>query len=330
MERQVGQMVRLLDDLLDIARITRSCLQLRRERVELATIVHNAVETSRPLIETRRHELTLSLPSRPIEVDADPMRLAQVISNLLNNAAKYTEEGGRIQLCAQRDGDAVVLSVRDNGIGIAEEHLPGIFEMFSQVESALERSHGGLGIGLALVRALVELHGGRVDARSAGKGAGSEFIVRLPAGGTSAAEETPEPAQVSPLSRKRRILVVDDNRDAAQTLALILRAMGHDVETAGDGPSALRTASALRPETVVLDIGLPGMNGYEVARRIRQESWGGGVTLLALSGWGQEEDRRQAAEAGFDHHVTKPVTAAALCALLAATDSYHAGARPEA
>ncbi|VTT98138.1 histidine kinase : Chemotaxis protein methyltransferase CheR OS=Polaromonas naphthalenivorans (strain CJ2) PE=4 SV=1: PAS_9: PAS_4: PAS_9: PAS_4: PAS_9: PAS_8: PAS_4: PAS_8: PAS_3: PAS_3: HisKA: HATPase_c: Response_reg [Gemmataceae bacterium] len=318
MERQLGQMVHLIDDLLDVSRITRGKLRLRRERVELESVVRAAVETARPVIEASGHEFTAALPPGPVYLDADPVRLAQVLSNLLTNAAKYTGRGGRIQLTAVRVGGEVAVSVADTGIGIAPEHLPRLFEMFSQVSSALERSQGGLGIGLALVRGLVEMHGGTVGARSEGPGKGSEFVVRLPVADGPPARREPgagrEPASAGP---GRRVLVADDNRDAADSLAMMLRLRGHEVHTAYDGRAAVEAAARLRPDVAVLDIGMPGLTGYDAARRIRAESWGRDMTLVAVTGWGQEEDKRRATEAGFDRHLTKPVDPAALEEFLA-------------
>jgi PAS domain S-box-containing protein len=315
-DRQVRQMVRLIDDLLDISRITRGKLQLRKDRTELATALHSAVEASRPLIDALAHELTVTLPQEPIHLLADPIRLAQVFSNLLNNAAKYTEKGGHIWLTAERQGGEVVVSVRDTGIGIAAMHLPRLFEMFSQVAPALERSQGGLGIGLALVRGLVELHGGSVQAHSAGPGKGSEFTVRLPVA------ETPTPPRPAPTAVDRsagpklRILVADDLPDCVETLALLLRLAGHDVRTAHDGLEAVQAAATFRPDVALLDIGMPKMNGYEAARHIRQQPWGQGMRLVALTGWGQDEDRRRTLDAGFDLHFVKPVEPRALEQLL--------------
>jgi PAS domain S-box-containing protein len=319
MERQVGQMVRLVDDLLDISRITRGKLQLRKERVELADVLNTAVETARPLVEASGHELTVTLPPHPVQVQADPVRLAQVFANLLNNAAKYTEKAGHIWLTAEYRGGEAVVSVRDTGIGIAPEHLPNIFRLFSQVGTALERSQGGLGIGLSLVRGLVELHGGAIKARSGGPGRGSEFTVHLPIVDEPAEtprEPTPGGEQVRS-GGKLRILVVDDLRDAADSMAMMLRTLGHETSTAYDGLEAVQTAAAFRPHVVLLDIGLPKMNGYDAARHIRNEPWGGNVALVALTGWGQEEDKRRSVEAGFDHHLTKPVAPATLEKLLA-------------
>jgi PAS domain S-box-containing protein len=320
MERQLGLMVRLIDDLLDISRITRGKLHLRQERAELAVVLQSAVEASRPLIEAWAHEFTLTVPPDLIYLNADPIRLAQVFSNLLTNSAKYTEKGGHIWLTAEPLGSEVVVTVRDTGIGIAAEHLAHIFAMFSQVAPALERSQGGLGIGLALVRGLVELHGGRVEARSAGPGLGSEFIVHLPM------VDSPVPAPKELVGgekfrsgAKRRILVVDDNQDAADSMVMMLRMMGHEANTAYDGLEAVQVAATFRPEVVLLDIGLPKINGYEAAQHIRKQPWGSGMALIALTGWGQEEDKRRAFEAGFDHHLTKPVEAVSLEKLLVLT-----------
>ncbi len=318
MDRQLGQMVHLVDDLLDVSRITRGKLHLRRDRVELAAVVRNAVEASRPLVEAAGHRLAVSLPPEPVHLDADPTRLAQVLSNLLTNAAKYTERGGDIRLAAERRGDGVVVSVRDTGIGIAAEHLPRLFEMFSQVDSALERSPGGLGIGLALVRGLVEMHGGTVEARSEGRGRGSEFVVRLPLpgdppAGPARADDDSGPAAARP---RRRVLVADDNRDAADSLAEMLRLFGHEVHAAHDGREAVEAAAWFRPEVALLDIGMPRLNGYEAARLIREQADRRRVVLVAVTGWGQEDDRRRGAEAGFDAHLTKPVAPADLDRLL--------------
>ena len=318
MERQVGHMVRLIDDLLDLSRISQGKLELRKERVELSAVVRNAVETSQPLIEQMGHDLSLALPPVPIYVDGDMVRLAQVVSNLLNNAAKYTERGGRIRLCAERQGNEAVVTVEDNGVGIPAHMLSKVFEIFAQVDHSMERSKGGLGIGLSLVQRLVELHGGSVQARSGGDGRGSAFVVRLPVdlslAGDRRDEGEVEPAR--PQSR-RRILVADDNQDAAISLALLLRIMGNETETAFDGLEALAVAAAFRPDVALLDIGMPKLNGYEVCRRIRQQAWGESMVLYALTGWGQEEDRRRSLAAGFDAHLVKPVLPADLEKLLA-------------
>jgi signal transduction histidine kinase/ActR/RegA family two-component response regulator len=319
MQRQVGQMVRLVDDLLDISRITNGKLHLRKEPVELATAVRSAVEECRPFLDTQSHELTVTLPPEPVYLDADPTRLGQVFANLLTNAAKYTEKGGHIWLTAERQGEEAVVSVRDTGIGIDALQLPHLFEMFSQAAPALERSQGGLGIGLALVRGLVGLHGGTIEARSDGHGLGSEFLVRLPLvpRPVATAPRPTENGEKPSAEQGRRILVVDDNRDAADSLALLLRLMGHDIHTAHDGLEAVQAAAAFRPEVVVLDIGLPKMDGYEAARHIRQQPWGKNMVLVALTGWGQEEDKRRAVKAGFSHHLTKPAEPADLAKLLA-------------
>jgi PAS domain S-box-containing protein len=318
-DRQVRQMTRLVDDLLDVARITRARIDLRRERVALAAVVHGAVEAARPSIEASGHELRVQLPDAPIWLDADPTRLTQVLLNLLNNAAKYTPRGGRIDVEAAVEGGQALVRVRDTGIGIASEHVGNLFEMFSQIVPALERSQGGLGIGLALARGLVELHGGSVQARSDGPGQGSEFTVRLPladAPANATVAAAPAPPTASPL----RVLVVDDNVDAADSLAVMLELHGHAVAVAHDGPAALEAAGRFAPDVMLLDIGMPGMNGYEVAERLRQEEVRGGrrMLLVALTGWGADEDKRRAMSAGFDHHLTKPVDPAGLDAVLEA------------
>jgi PAS domain S-box-containing protein len=313
MERQLGQMVRLVDDLLDVSRITRGKVELRRERVLLSSVIGSAIETSRPLIEQMRHELTLSLPGRRVELDADPTRLAQVFSNLLNNAAKYTDAGGDIRLAARIDGDDVVVSVRDNGIGIPADKLVGVFDMFSQVDRSMEKAQGGLGIGLTLARRLVAMHEGEVEARSDGPGKGSEFLVRLPLAHDRPSEPAaPEPA--APGTTPLRILIVDDNHDGADTLAAVLRLMGHEVDTAYDGHEGVEAAVRMQPDVVLLDIGLPRLNGYEAARRIRSQ--GLRTLLIAVTGWGQDEDRRRSRDAGFDHHLVKPVDPDELMRLL--------------
>jgi PAS domain S-box-containing protein len=321
MERQLAQMVRLVDDLLDVSRITRGKVELRKERVALSSVIGSAVETSRPLIEHMHHELTISLPGRRLELDADPTRLAQVFSNLLNNAAKYTDPGGDIRLAAQVEGADVVVSVRDNGVGIPADKIDGVFDMFSQVDRSMEKAQGGLGIGLTLVRRLVAMHDGEVEARSEGPGRGSEFLVRLPlAPDRLAAPAVLEPAV--PGSTPLRILIVDDNQDGADTLAAVLRLTGHAVDTAYDGQQGVEAAERLQPDVVLLDIGLPRLNGYEAARRIRSQGWR--TLLVAVTGWGQEEDRRRSRDAGFDHHLVKPVDPDELMQLLAAL-----GRRPE-
>jgi signal transduction histidine kinase len=315
--RQVGQVVRLVDDLLDVSRISRGKIELRRETIELASVVHHAVEAARPLCASMDHELTVTLPPLPVYLNADPARLAQIVGNLLNNACKFTEKGGRIRLTVECEGKQVLLRVQDTGIGIAEEQLARIFEMFAQVDTSLERSRDGLGLGLALVKTLVEMHEGTVEARSAGVGQGSEFVVRLPTV-AGPPQPPPRPILAAPAPTTAcRILVVDDNRDSAESLATLLKLTGHEAHTAHDGVAAVEAAAALRPDVVLLDIGLPKLNGFDAARRIRQQPWGKGMVLVALTGWGLEEDRQQSREAGFNEHMVKPVNHAALMKLLA-------------
>jgi signal transduction histidine kinase len=319
MGRQVALMVRLIDDLLDVSRITRGKIELRKELVDVARVAADAVETARPLIQERRHHLETALPAEPLRLEADPARLAQVIANLLNNAAKYTEPGGRIRLAAERqDGEAVV-RVRDTGIGVRPEMLPKIFDLFQQADRPEGRVSEGLGIGLTLVKRLVELHGGRVSAHSAGPGQGSEFVVRLPLPAAPGLVRAPSsrPTRGAAGAAGRRVLIVEDNADAADSLALLLRALGHEVRVVGDGPAALEAASSFRPDVALLDIGLPEMDGYEVARRLRRDPALGDAVLVALSGYGQEEDRRRSHAAGFDVHLVKPVDLEGLQALLA-------------
>jgi PAS domain S-box-containing protein len=315
-ERQAAQLTRLVDDLLDVARITQGKIELRREPVDLATIVARGVETSRPLIEARGHVLTLSVPDDGMQVEGDTARLAQVVANLLNNAATYTAEGGHIWLTAERSGDEAVLRVRDDGIGIPSADLPFVFDLFSQAHRSIDRAHGGLGVGLTLVRSLVEMHGGRVQATSGGPGHGSEFVVHLPVLVQTVPTTTATDASTPPAAPNCRVLVVDDNADAAESMALLLQLEGHEVEMAFDGRSALMVARRLRPAVVLLDIGLPGMSGYEVARELRREAATRGAVLIALTGYGQAEDRARSRAAGFDHHLTKPVDHDALAALI--------------
>lgn len=320
--RQVAVMVRLIDDLLDVSRVSRNRLDLRKQRIELAAVVESAVESSRPFIQQCGHELTVSLPPQPVHLDADPVRLAQVFSNLLNNAAKYTKRGGHIWLTAERQGSDAIVSVRDNGIGIPADMLARIFDMFTQVDRSLERSQGGLGIGLTLVRRLVEMHDGSIEARSSGPDEGSEFVVRLPVFIKQSNE--PPPRSDGPKAAALsgcRILVVDDNKDSADSMGMLLRIKGNDIRTAHDGLEAVDVAGTFRPDLVLLDIGLPKLNGYEVARRIRQQPWGRDVILVALTGWGQDEDIRRSQEAGFNFHAVKPVELAALEKLLAASQA---------
>jgi CheY-like chemotaxis protein len=277
-----------------------------------------AVETSRPIIDDFAHKLTVSLPPEPIHLDADLTRLAQVFSNLLNNASRYMEPHGHIWLTAERQGNEVVVSVRDIGIGIAAEQLPRIFEIFSQVDRSLERSQGGLGIGLTLVKQLVEMHDGTVEAKSDGLGRGAEFRVRLPVESVaSSTGDSGKPEEPAALESALRILIVDDNRDSAESLAMMLHMLGHEIRVAHDGKQGADAAEDFRPAVVLLDIGLPSMNGYEVCRHIRSQPWGSEMIVVALTGWGQEEDRRKSSEAGFDHHIVKPINPRELMTILA-------------
>ena len=313
MERQLEHLVRLVDDLLDMSRISTGKIELRREWTELGAIVHSARESIAPLIERSGHTLELALPAQPVYLDADPVRLAQVFCNLLNNAAKYTARGGRIELAAARRGAEVEVSVRDNGIGIAPQLLGRVFDMFTQGDGSLEKTHGGLGIGLTIVKRLVELHGGTVQARSEGPGRGSEFVVRLPVLDPGAARRPAEQRAAAPSALpRRRILIVDDNADAAQSLALLLQAQGNEVHMESDGLAALEAAQALQPDLVLLDLGMPRMNGYDACKAIRRQAWSTKAKLVALSGWGQEEHKARAREAGFDQFLVKPVALDAL------------------
>jgi CheY-like chemotaxis protein len=303
-ERQVRHMSRLLDDLLDVGRITSDKLELRRQRVSFATVIEAAVETSRPLIEKAGHRFALKLPPGDVFVDGDPVRLAQVFANLLNNAARYTNPGGEIALAAEFTAGRLVVTVKDSGMGIAPDDMPHLFEIFSQSKPALQRAQGGLGIGLFLVKSLVQMHGGSVSAESDGAGKGTVFTVTLPASTSRVVE--PKEARSTVKPDAVRVLVADDNEDAAESLAAVLRLAGHDVRVARDGEQAVQLAAAFRPALALLDIGMPRVNGYEAAQRIRGQQGGTDVLLIALTGWGQQEDRRRAFEAGFDHHLTKP------------------------
>ncbi len=315
--RQVHTLVRLVDDLLDVSRITHGGIELRKERIRLADTVRAALDTSAPLVEAGEHRLAVELPAEPVWLEADPIRLAQVFSNLLNNAAKYTPRGGRIELRAEVEGDSVRVRVADTGIGIAPDIMPRIFELFVQGDRSLERTRGGLGVGLTLVRQFVQLHGGTVHAHSEGEGRGSVFTVRLPVC-PGREGNAGVPGGAAPLARGggRRILVVDDNVDSAETLKELLRGFGNEVRTAYDGVEAVSAAADFEPDVVLLDIGLPKMNGYDVARRLRQQKRGRDLVLVALTGWGQEEDRRRSREAGYDHHLVKPVDLGSLQELL--------------
>jgi PAS domain S-box-containing protein len=305
MERQLSHMVRMIDDLLDVSRINRNKMELRRARVALADAVSSAVETAGPAVEEGGHELTVSLPGAPVYLDADLTRLSQVFGNLLTNSAKYTPRGGRIWLSAERRGGEVVVSVRDTGIGIPERSLPTVFDMFSQVDRAIERATGGLGIGLALVRGLVEMHGGTVAAASEGEG--STFTVTLPVAADRAGPEGHAPEAGKEARAGRRVLVVDDNRDGAESMAEMLRLLGDEVRTAHDGEEAVTEAERFRPGVVLMDVGMPRLNGLDATRRIREQPWGKGITIVALTGWGQEGDRGRSREAGCDGHLVKPV-----------------------
>jgi signal transduction histidine kinase len=320
--RQIEYLTRLVEDLLDVSRITQGKIKLQREPVELSSVVTRAIETMRPLIEARRHVLTVELPNQSVRIDGDATRLAQVVGNLLNNAIKYTEDMGRISVVAglEQDPDGTAqafVRVRDSGVGIPDGMLPRVFDLFTQVERTLDRAQGGLGIGLALVQRLVEMHGGTVEAFSEGEGKGSEFAVRLPVLAASPREPT---EQERPETRRgtqfRRVLVADDNVDSAMTLATLLRINGNEVETAHDGEEAWQVAERIRPDLVLLDLGMPKLDGCCVAKRIRQEPWGRSLLMIALTGWGQEEMRLRTEEAGFDAHLVKPVDFAVLTRIL--------------
>lgn len=314
MDRQVGQMTRLVEDLLDVARISQGKLTLRKERLDLRQVVEQAAQTNLPLRQTREHHFESSLPDEPLWIDGDQTRLVQVVVNLLNNAAKYTPERGTIVAAATREEGDLVLRVKDNGIGIPAEKLAHIFDLFAQLDLGPANTMGGLGIGLTLVRRLVELHGGSIAAISAGAGQGSEFVVRLPAAPRGASHESPNRAP--PTARKRHVLIVEDNADGRESLAVLLRLLGHRVDVAADGQHGIETALAARPEVALIDIGLPLIDGYEVARRLRA-AMGPSIFLVALTGHSQPEDRQKALKAGFDTHLTKPVELEALQTLLA-------------
>jgi CheY-like chemotaxis protein len=290
---------------------------LRTEMTDLASIVEAAVETARPAIDAKRHSFTVEMPAEPVQLAADSLRLAQVLSNLLTNAAKYTDPDGRISLVATREADQVTIRVTDNGIGIPPEAMGNLFGMFSQVKSSKDRSEGGLGIGLALAKGIVELHGGTIKAHSAGTERGSEFAVRLPVRTQQVAAQKRSMPVEEDKSARRRILIADDNRDAAESLALLLQMEGHEVAVANDGRQAFVAFEKVQPDTALLDIGMPGLNGYDIARMIRRTAHGRAVTLIAVTGWGQDSDKAQALQAGFNHHFTKPVEPQALTALLA-------------
>jgi len=314
MERQVAHMVRMVDDLLEVSRISRGKIELRKESVELAAVLRNAVDTSLPLIEKGRHKLVVDVPDEPVLLEADPVRLAQVFANLLNNSAKYTREGGEIRVTVTVDNGMAVVCVKDNGEGIPRAMLPRVFNMFTQVNTGM-RAQGGLGIGLTLAKTLVHLHGGSIDATSDGPGKGCKFIVRLP---LVALEATtlPQPAPLVAGAPLRRVLVVDDNHDAADSLGMLLQFLGAEVMVVHDGHAALAAIRSFKPAVVLLDLGMPGMNGLEVARRMREDPSTHGITLVALTGWGQREDRRRTSEAGFDYHLVKPADVGMLQSIL--------------
>jgi PAS domain S-box-containing protein len=314
MERQLGQLVRLVNDLIDASRITRNKIDLRTGPVDLAAVIQQSIETCQPIADAARHQVSATLPPMPIYVKADPARLTQVFSNILHNACKYTEPGGRIAITAQLAGDEAIVQIKDTGFGIPSSKLTSIFEMFTQVDRTLERSQGGLGIGLSLVKRLVEMHGGSVEAFSDGPGHGSEFVIRLPVSNESPAVETVQ-AGVEPEMPSRRILIVDDNTDSATSLAMLLQASRQEAYTVHDGLEAVAAAERLQPDVILLDIGLPKLNGYEVCRRVRQQSWAKKIMIVAVTGWGQIEDQHKSKEAGFDAHMVKPADFAALMQL---------------
>ncbi|MBC8119642.1 MAG: response regulator [Burkholderiaceae bacterium] len=324
MERQIGHMVRLVDDLLDVNRISRGTIELRRQSVDLASAIKHAVEAATPSIVNMQQTLTVMQPPQPIYLNGDLTRLAQALSNLLSNASRYTERAGSIYLTIAREGGQAVIKIKDTGIGIAAEQLPLVFDMFNRLDSPGEHSQSGLGIGLTVVKNLIEMHGGTVVAYSAGLGQGCEFVVRLPVEMES--EHAPTEPATAPEAKPmlpRRILVVDDNRDSATSLATFLKLFGNETYTAFDGREAVGVAAAIEPDVVLLDIGMPKMNGYDAARRIRAQSWGHRVILVAVTGWGQEEDRRKAHEAGFNCHMVKPVDPAHLMSLLSSLSPQH-------
>ncbi len=322
-ERQVRHMARLVDDLLDVSRITRGKIRLRREPLDLCQAIERALESVRPLAESKRIALGFERPSCPLRVEADPTRIEQVMTNLFNNAVKYTEPEGHVRVVAGHEGSDAVVRVLDDGIGIASEMLPRVFDLFTQVDRSLDRSEGGLGIGLTLVRSLVELHNGRVEARSEGLGRGSEFVVRLPALTEPEQIHNQHDTELRLTSNLRRVLVVDDNRHAAESLAVLLRLWGHEATLAHDGPATLEAVETSRPQVVLLDIGLPYMNGYEVARRLRRRRDLPDLVLVAMTGYGQDEDRQRSIEAGFDHHLVKPIDLEALRSLLGETELFQ-------
>jgi two-component system, sensor histidine kinase len=319
MTRQVAQMVRLVDDLIDLSRITTGKLAVRKVPIDLRTAVRDAIETARPFIDSRKHDLAVQLPREPLPVDGDQTRIAQVVSNLLNNAAKYTEPGGRIELAARREGAEVLVTVKDNGIGLEAGQTARIFDMFVQVDRSLERTQAGLGVGLTLSRTLVELHQGRIEVASAGKGRGSEFTVRLPVSTARLQDPAAGGGRESAEGQARRVLLADDNEDFVNSLGQILSARGHEVRIAYDGERAIKAALEFQPDIAFLDIGMPKVHGYDVARRLRADPATAECLLVAVTGWGQESDRALARDAGFDRHLVKPVDPAEIEAMVAET-----------
>lgn len=322
LDKQTNNLTRMVDDLLDVSRITRGKIQLRKEKVELAAAISHATESVRPLIEAQRHRLTLTLPPRPVYLQADPTRLEQVLVNLLNNAAKYTKQGGFITLAAERTNGEVLIRVRDTGVGMSAELLSKVFDLFTQSERSLDRSQGGLGIGLTLVKKLVEMHGGSVTAHSDGPERGSEFIVCLPALHLDEERADLSAEQQLAVERKLRVLIVEDAEDVAESLKVLLEVWGHDVRVVYDGPAALVAYRTYQPDVVLLDLGLPGMNGYDVARQLRREQRSRRPFLMAVTGYGQDEDKRQSQEAGFDYHMTKPILPEKLQTLIASAPAF--------
>ena len=321
MERQAQHMVRLIDDLLDVSRITRGKLELRRSQIELAGIVQDAVAATRHMFDEAGHQFFVRLPDAPVRLYADGSRLTQVLTNLLNNAAKFTPREGRIELAARNAGGEVILELADSGIGIPADKLDRVFEMFTQIHEPSDFAQAGLGIGLTLVKRLVEMHGGHIDVQSRGRNQGTTFVVRLPTLSEPTAVlggSTLDPMAAEPVTIKRRVLVVDDNADALESLSFLVARMGGEVRQAHDGLEALEVGRAFGPDIVLMDLGMPNLNGFDAARRMRQEPWGRELVLVATTGWGQDEDRRRSTEAGFDRHLVKPVAIAALREVLEA------------
>jgi signal transduction histidine kinase/ActR/RegA family two-component response regulator len=323
MERQIAHMIRLVDDLMEVSRITRGKIELRHEHIELASVLEAAIETSRPLIDAARLDLDVALPSEHLYLHADPVRLAQVFANLLNNAAKFTDPGGHISIVARREHKTTVVTVSDSGIGISPEALPAIFNMFTQADSTGKRRQSGLGIGLTIARSLVEMHGGRIAARSAGAGKGSEFSVRLPLSEPVDAQRHSTNLATQPLQAAPRVLVVDDNRDAADSMGTLLQMLGATVEVVHSGPAALQAIDAFKPAILFLDLGMPEIDGYEIARSLRARAELHDVTLIAVTGWGQEKDRDRTHAAGFDHHLVKPANVDQLKTMLTSAAKMH-------